>query len=351
MKEKSKIRIRPFRLICYLFLFLADIFLYVFFRSYFFLAVTVLFIIWPVLSVLALRYLAGGLRGEIGVGQERAHCGDRVFLTLSMPNKSWGFSLDAEWRLRIENTLWGEHSETTLSMPVKPHGEEMVTLPLYFTGLGHFRILCEGLILQDIMGLARICLPLSVVREIDVVPEDGERTEESVSGYLSGVSETEESREKGNDFAEVSDIREYIPGDRIRDIHWKLSAKKDILMVKERVAMAGTEMAVVLQFSIEKELTEQVLIRAYHLSLAILEEHVPLCFILWNQQLYDWEEYRCGSPEEVEAAFCGFYRTAAALRINAEWKLYLKNCYPYLTDYLLVGVEDGEVQVVMNENV
>ena len=56
-----------------------------------------------------------------------------------------------------------------------------------------------------------------------------------------GMSESEESQAKGNDFAEITDVREYRPGDRIKDIHWKLSAKKETLMVKERTSVAQSQ--------------------------------------------------------------------------------------------------------------
>lgn len=39
--------------------------------------------------------------------------------------------------------------------------------------------------------------------------------------------------QKGDDPSEIFDIREYQPGDRIQRIHWKLSSKKDFLMVKD----------------------------------------------------------------------------------------------------------------------
>lgn len=39
--------------------------------------------------------------------------------------------------------------------------------------------------------------------------------------------------EEGNDPSEILEIREYRPGDRMQKIHWKLSQRTDILMVKE----------------------------------------------------------------------------------------------------------------------
>ena len=35
---------------------------------------------------------------------------------------------------------------------------------------------------------------------------------------------------------EVSEIREYRPGDRMHNIHWKLSAKRDEIMVYEFIS-------------------------------------------------------------------------------------------------------------------
>lgn len=38
---------------------------------------------------------------------------------------------------------------------------------------------------------------------------------------------------KGNDKTEIFNVREYVPGDQIKDIHWKLTSKLDKYMVKE----------------------------------------------------------------------------------------------------------------------
>lgn len=41
---------------------------------------------------------------------------------------------------------------------------------------------------------------------------------------------------KGSDASEMFDIRDYVPGDDIRTIHWKLSGKTDELIVRQASA-------------------------------------------------------------------------------------------------------------------
>ena len=52
---------------------------------------------------------------------------------------------------------------------------------------------------------------------------------------MTGASQEEGmiQNRKGNDPSEIFDIREYVPGDDIRSIHWKLSSKTDTLILKE----------------------------------------------------------------------------------------------------------------------
>lgn len=350
MRKDRKLQIRYMRCICYVTVFLAALFLTLFLRSYFLLTVMVLLLLWPGISVAGAGYLARGITARIGTGQARVCRGDTVLITFQIQNRSWWLALDAEWKIRIENSLWGERSEQRVSMPVRLHGDENLTLPLQMMNLGHFCFCGERLMVQDIMGLVRVQIPLALTGEVDVIPEDGSCLLDETEGYMSGLSETEESKEKGSDFAEVSDIREYAPGDRIRDIHWKLSAKKDILMVKERVSVAGSEMAFMLQPGEQKEPAEQVLVHAFHLAQAFLAQRVPVCLILWNQNLYEWEEWRFASEEELKESYCKLYLVPVSVRNNGEWELYMRNCYPHLGNYLVIGMREGEIQVMLHEN-
>lgn len=66
---------------------------------------------------------------------------------------------------------------------------------------------------------------------------------------------------------EVAWIREYQPGDALRDIHWKLTAKQDTLMVREHISEKGCPL---LFFVDLRQVTERYLQVFYSLGLELL---------------------------------------------------------------------------------
>lgn len=55
----------------------------------------------------------------------------------------------------------------------------------------------------------------------------------SKSNYSVTESDTYSETQKGDDSSQVFDVRDYVPGDDIRRIHWRLSSKQDNMIVKE----------------------------------------------------------------------------------------------------------------------
>lgn len=335
----------------YLLLLAMDIFMIFFLGNYFWWMIAVILVVMAALSVGGLFWMRSGLVIELGAGVNRAEAGEIAPLEIRIKNPRWYPVLDSKIRFQIANTFFENESEVTVSMPIQMHGTSSLRVPLEFDDLGRFQISIDGCRFQDILGLVECQWTVKKECEIFLLPSVRAADHTSTEEYMAGAAETEESKEKGNDFAEVSDIREYIPGDRIRDIHWKLSAKQDILMVKERVSVAGSEMVIVIGLSQEKKESEQVLQTVYSLAKSMIDSRMPVCFLCWNQNLYQFEEYRCGVMEEVRNAFCDLYRTPVSSRLGTEQRAYMKNCYPFLKTYLSVHREDGEVQVEMRENV
>lgn len=350
MEKEKKYRIRPLRMVNYLLILALNIFLYSVLQSYFLWVTAIILIILPIVSVVGLVYLGRQLSPELGIGQTRLVKGEEVLLEIRWQNTVWYMALHSQMQIAVSNTFLEHTSEFTAVMPVRMHGTSILRMPVQVVELGRFSVQCDTLLLQDIMGLVSCRKKIVMSCEMYVLPDGKLAQQMNLTGLEGGAAETEESKSKGSDFAEVSDIREYIPGDRIRDIHWKLSAKQENLMVKERVSTAGSEMEILLSLTPDPVQAQYILEFAYYLGKSFLWQRMPICFLCWDQAAFSFEEYHCGTEEEMQEAFCGVYQKSLTERVSSGLEAYMRNCYPFLKSYLWVGVQNGMVKMEMREN-
>lgn len=352
MEEKIRFKLRPLYVISHIILFIIDLFLYVGFQNYFFWLAAVLMVVLPAISAAGMFYLCRNLRVELGISENRVARGEEVLLELRLRNPTWFISLHSRLNLCIANVFLENASTVEISMPVKAHGENVLKMPVRIVDLGKYTLTCDTLFVQDIFCMVVGRKTISLSGELFAVPEGSSEEQLDVTGFLGGAAEVEESKSKGSDFSEVSDIREYIPGDRQRDIHWKLSARQDELMVKERVNVAGSEMVILPGFAENPEQAMQILEYVYQLGQNCIKQRMPVCLLCWNSQEFRFEEYRCGFKEEISEAYCEMYEIGLTKRVNKDWEQLMRNCYPYTKSYLLVEIqeESGEMKVEMREN-
>ena len=88
----------------------------------------------------------------------------------------------------------------------------------------------------------------------------------------------------GEDPSEILRFRDYLPGDRMSQINWKLSARKNTLFVKERSLPLGciVELAVDTRYTSLKQ-ADALLQTLYSLSWAFVEQKIRHC-ISWYQE-------------------------------------------------------------------
>ena len=133
-------------------------------------------------------------------------------------------------RLEAENTLTGERAMLEL--------EGDLSFRLQSTLCGFLRVQAKALACGDLLGLFAFPVPLPDPRETAAEPvlfpvlAEGGSFREGGWGYA--------GRESG------WDIRDYAPGDPVRSVHWKLSAKRDTLMVRESGRQAEDSLILVL---------------------------------------------------------------------------------------------------------
>lgn len=328
----------------------ALVFLFVLTNGYYLIGIGGIALVLPVVSAICVRYLATRIKGTLVATLPKVIEGEETYLDLTLDNPLPLPALEARWRILIQNRFLNKESVFIASMPVYIRNQNHLLLPLRMDEIGNFEFCGTEIAIKDYLGVLTCFVPLSCSSTCYVMPKEEVSQTTDISQYLYGVAETEESKSKGNDCAEVSDVREYIPGDKLRDIHWKLSAKAQKLMVKDRVAMAGSEMVLLLNFTETPKEAIALVKNTSKLCMAFLSKRTPVCILCWNERDYRFEEYRCGTKEELDVAITGIFDCSYLERRQENQREYLKNTHPYLYTYLCVTQEGEDTSIAMEEN-
>ena len=183
---------------------------------------------------------------------------------------------------------------------------------------------------------------------MSVFPEKDLATGFDMSDMNRGMTESEESAKKGHDFSDVSDVREYIPGDKLMSIHWKLSAKRDILMVKDRVSMSDQQMVILVELSGQDEAVDEVITLAYAVIKRLVQEQTYVKMLWWSEGRFSFEERQIMNLENLKTAFGDMYYESIYFDPE-KTKGYMQSIYPELKAYLNATIQNGRAEIVVVE--
>ncbi|MBP0980867.1 MAG: DUF58 domain-containing protein [Oscillospiraceae bacterium] len=136
--------------------------------------------------------------------------------------------------MHIDNLLTGESYEQPLTFSVCPKDNRKMAIAIEARRCGHLRITFTRARALDYFGLLRFPIKFSASYDTIVMPDSYEiLVIPAAQSYSPEDSEEYVPNRAGNDVSETHQIRQYLPGDSIRQIHWKLTGKYDQLMVRE----------------------------------------------------------------------------------------------------------------------
>lgn len=136
-------------------------------------------------------------------------------------------------KLDIRNLFYDNKKEYIINIADVPMKKTNVKWGFKALYCGCVRININEIEILDILGLVRKTMPLSIEKTIEVYPIECD-IELDIASVSSGESDEDEVQyRKGTDVSEISGIREYVPGDSLQSVHWKVSARYDDFMIKE----------------------------------------------------------------------------------------------------------------------
>lgn len=342
-----------FRLIGYVVIFILDVLLFYFLHSHFTFIVLVLMIVAPIVSIISVIILRKNMTVEISNVDKTYHFGkqnEEAYIQIKVNNPTPFVCLDAKVRVLVKNTFFKTEGARVIDMPLYAFKGNTLELPIVPTLPGIVSIEVSSIELKDIMGFKYFKKKFDASNELIVIPVELGDDMKELPSFEQGMLESEESSKRGNDFSDVQEIREYIPGDKLMSIHWKLSAKRDILMVKDRVSMSDRQLVILPELCGDnKFLLEGIITTTYSIIASLIKDKTTVRLMYWSSKRYEYEDVRLDYIEDVNEAFARmFYEETYAGYDEAATNMASVN--PELKAYVHVYSDGSRVLVNIREN-
>lgn len=135
-----------------------------------------------------------------------------------------------------KNNMTGEREEKFILVFCSAKSEAAANFTCSFKNCGYTEVKAEKIYLTDFFGFIPFKVKgfASSEAKCTVLPDTFDMTLVFDNMPIAiDDSESYSPDKKGNDCSETFQLREYIPGDSIKQIHWKLSEKLDKVIVRE----------------------------------------------------------------------------------------------------------------------
>lgn len=262
-------------------------------------------IIIPVISIVILIINRLCIRVKINVDEKVVSKGDKLSVTIQ--TKNMGIFPSGEMIAYME-LYYGEHSQAKKKICFSsiPFAKNTVTFQIVTEYAGNLRLICKKAELCDYFRMFKIKMFKGKKEyEIQVLPKPLpiQIIYNQCESHEIIEADSYHPLKKGYDRTELFNVREYVPGDNLRDIHWKLTDRMDKYMVKEYSLPISVGLGIIADFTeyaMDFEsviVTDKIMEIAYSICTNVLLEGGKYNIYYFNknngqmdQQLIDSEE-------------------------------------------------------------
>lgn len=342
-----------FRTVGYMLLLALNIILYWFLHSHFHFIVLIIMTVAPVLSITMAWHIRRHIEAVVesmNLKGEYSKQGEECYFKLRLINPTLWPSLDVKLKAQVSNAFFGNQGKLDLSTPLYSKKGYELRLPIVADLPGRIELRVEELRIKDLMGFVFFTKKVNAEDELIVLPRLVSEIPYEKTALETGMLESEESTKKGNDFSDVQEIREYIPGDKLMSIHWKLSAKRDILMVKDRVSMSDKQLVVLPELCNANTYDLNVILATtYTLMRELVEDKLTVRLMYWSKARFEYEDIRIEYKNDLDDAFGRMFYEQCYYDMNLAAS-HMAQVHPEMKSYLHITSEGGRARINIREN-
>lgn len=206
--------------------------LYTQYRVYLFVGILILF---PLFIFVFAVVVGALLKVRVEVTEKTVERGDEFRISIKIKNRSIFPVLHGVVGYRYGYGIVRKKQKGKIPFQVKARGEVTLEFTTCCEYCGAFHFSIYGMWIKDYLQIFSFYRRVKDSEKQIIFPKLELINLEVVDSTVFYNDEYDEFYEDhpGNDPSEIFEVREYREGDKLQRIHWKLSSKKDMLMVKE----------------------------------------------------------------------------------------------------------------------
>ncbi|MCR4586005.1 MAG: DUF58 domain-containing protein [Lachnospiraceae bacterium] len=287
-------------ILCLLLFFLGVLF----YRQSLLSVLVILFIILPPVSIYLTLIAVRRLEITLSPPAESAVPGGTAGFILSVRNPGLIPLLNVCVEMKYENLYYPRPGFSEIVVPAEIRKKKDFLLPFELQKAGMFSASINRILVTDYLHLYTKEIKSEAGALLPVIPDE-EKYENTDFPKAAVETEDSEPSPAGELINEIKQLREYRPGDRLKDIHWKQSARSRDLMVKEY------ETASDLYFLILPELERGTLDEGIHAfaktacTLLAMKESFRVALFHEDGMLFEF--YKVSNRQDLDIVFYKLY--------------------------------------------
>ncbi len=298
------------RLILYILLCLYGVVFSILYDRYITAVSVIVLAVMPVFSYVLTLISSHFVKVSVAAGEEAVHKKEEFEVVVTIWNKSmipvsYG---RIGYRIGYEEVLKAEWGKLKCNIPAGKSVQYRIRLSSLYTGIVTAGV--EFVQMYDLFRIFRVTKRYQAEDKKLIYPKVKQVPVEIKDTGVLTEQESEEYYEDrpGNDPSQVFDIREYREGDRLQRIHWKLSSKRDELLVKEFSEPVIVDTMVIFDLYSLKKGIDAVAERSalydkvVSVSYTLLEQETEHYIIWFDEKKGMAEKKRISSEEDLHEA-------------------------------------------------
>lgn len=269
--------------IIYFFIIIGSFLFTILYSDYFPLAIFITVLLLPIVLNIIIRIINKNISLDIQSNNVLENKDEEISIKIFIKNNSIFPALNGELKLSYYNKFSNNKEIEYINFPINSKERESITFKIKSKYCGKLIIEAESLKIYDYLTISSVKKKLNKSKEIIILPNIYNLSFFNKVLDVNSLDGENFSKDKsGDDPSEVFNIREYVEGDKIQRIHWKLSSKINNIMIKEYSQPISSSSIIIVEFCEDKN--------NINIIQGIIETAISLSYMLLS---YNYIHYIC----------------------------------------------------------